>query len=68
MNRQAGAIFFPSVDRFPGSKEVAQTQTLFVIAFIGSLDDLTLFVPMLVGKGLLGSARWAVYGAWMSWF
>lgn len=26
-------------------------QTLFVIAFIGSLDDLTLFVPMLVGKG-----------------
>ncbi|CAE7797394.1 unnamed protein product [Symbiodinium sp. CCMP2456] len=32
-------------------KESAQTQTLFVIAFIGSLDDLTLFVPMLVGKG-----------------
>lgn len=32
-------------------KENAQTQTLFVIAFIGSLDDLTLFVPMLVGKG-----------------
>eukprot|EP00913_Durusdinium_trenchii_P023679 g22243.t1 len=31
--------------------ETAQTQTLFVIAFIGSLDDLTLFVPMLVGKG-----------------
>eukprot|EP00747_Dinoflagellata_sp_TGD_P221037 gnl/TRDRNA2_/TRDRNA2_92937_c0_seq1.p1 gnl/TRDRNA2_/TRDRNA2_92937_c0~~gnl/TRDRNA2_/TRDRNA2_92937_c0_seq1.p1 ORF type:complete len:256 (-),score=37.39 gnl/TRDRNA2_/TRDRNA2_92937_c0_seq1:318-1085(-) len=27
------------------------TQTLFVIAFIGSVDDLTLFVPMLVGKG-----------------
>jgi len=26
-------------------------QTLFVIAFIGSIDDLTLFVPMLVGKG-----------------
>jgi len=26
-------------------------QTLFVIAFIGSVDDLTLFVPMLVGKG-----------------
>jgi len=26
-------------------------QTLFVMAFIGSLDDLTLFVPMLVGKG-----------------
>eukprot|EP00931_Biecheleriopsis_adriatica_P070620 TRINITY_DN4439_c0_g1_i1.p1 TRINITY_DN4439_c0_g1~~TRINITY_DN4439_c0_g1_i1.p1 ORF type:complete len:259 (-),score=43.77 TRINITY_DN4439_c0_g1_i1:57-833(-) len=26
-------------------------QTLFVMAFVGSLDDLTLFVPMLVGKG-----------------
>lgn len=26
-------------------------QTLFMIAFIGSIDDLTLFVPMLVGKG-----------------
>lgn len=26
-------------------------QTLFVIAFIGSVDDLTLFVPMLAGKG-----------------
>jgi len=35
----------------PSQKETAQTQTLFVIAFIGSLDDLTLFVPMLVGKG-----------------
>lgn len=34
-------------------QENAQTQTLFVIAFIGSLDDLTLFVPMLVGKGFL---------------
>eukprot|EP00930_Biecheleria_cincta_P047380 TRINITY_DN32832_c0_g1_i1.p1 TRINITY_DN32832_c0_g1~~TRINITY_DN32832_c0_g1_i1.p1 ORF type:complete len:263 (-),score=44.53 TRINITY_DN32832_c0_g1_i1:193-981(-) len=32
-------------------KEENQSQTLFVIAFIGSLDDLTLFVPMLVGKG-----------------
>lgn len=28
-----------------------KSQTLFVIAFIGSVDDLTLFVPMLVGKG-----------------
>ena len=36
------------------TQESAQTQTLFVIAFIGSLDDLTLFVPMLVGKGCLG--------------
>mmetsp|Transcript_84972 Transcript_84972/g.245706 ORF Transcript_84972/g.245706 Transcript_84972/m.245706 type:complete len:256 (-) Transcript_84972:185-952(-) len=32
-------------------KEAKQTQTLFVIAFLGSVDDLTLFVPMLVGKG-----------------
>lgn len=28
----------------------ARQCTLFVIAFIGSVDDLTLFVPMLVGK------------------
>lgn len=27
------------------------TAALFVIAFLGSVDDLTLFVPMLVGKG-----------------
>lgn len=32
-------------------KEKEGSQTLFVIAFIGSVDDLTLFVPMLVGKG-----------------
>jgi len=32
-------------------KEESQSKTLFFIAFIGSLDDLTLFVPMLVGKG-----------------
>lgn len=31
--------------------ETKGQQTLFVIAFIGSVDDLTLFVPMLVGKG-----------------
>eukprot|EP00746_Dinoflagellata_sp_MGD_P144254 gnl/MRDRNA2_/MRDRNA2_77007_c0_seq2.p1 gnl/MRDRNA2_/MRDRNA2_77007_c0~~gnl/MRDRNA2_/MRDRNA2_77007_c0_seq2.p1 ORF type:complete len:273 (-),score=49.93 gnl/MRDRNA2_/MRDRNA2_77007_c0_seq2:379-1197(-) len=31
--------------------EDGRSQTLFVIAFIGSVDDLTLFVPMLVGKG-----------------
>lgn len=31
--------------------EKERQQTLFVIAFIGSVDDLTLFVPMLVGKG-----------------
>lgn len=32
-------------------KDDDRSQTLFVIAFIGSVDDLTLFVPMLVGKG-----------------
>jgi len=32
-------------------EEKERSQTLFVIAFVGSLDDLTLFVPMLVGKG-----------------
>jgi len=31
--------------------EKNQSMTLFVIAFVGSVDDLTLFVPMLVGKG-----------------
>jgi len=31
-------------------KDQERQQTLFVIAFIGSVDDLTLFVPMLVGK------------------
>lgn len=31
-------------------KDLERQQTLFVIAFIGSVDDLTLFVPMLVGK------------------
>jgi cytoskeletal protein RodZ len=31
-------------DRTPG--------TLFFVAFLGSLDDLTMFVPMLVGKAL----------------
>lgn len=31
--------------------EKGRSQTLFVIAFLGSVDDLTLFVPMLVGKG-----------------
>lgn len=32
-------------------KDKQSSQALFVIAFIGSVDDLTLFVPMLVGKG-----------------
>jgi len=31
--------------------EAGRTKTLFVIAFLGSVDDLTLFVPMLAGKG-----------------
>lgn len=31
--------------------EKERSQTLFFIAFVGSVDDLTLFVPMLVGKG-----------------
>lgn len=31
-------------------KESGRSQGLFVIAFLGSVDDLTLFVPMLVGK------------------
>ena len=44
-------------------QESAQTQTLFVIAFIGSLDDLTLFVPMLVGKGCLTMTRAGTGGA-----
>merc|ERR1719440_412488 len=34
-----------------GDAEDGRAQTLFVISFIGSVDDLTLFVPMLVGKG-----------------
>jgi len=33
-----------------GSRDSRQ-QALYCIAFIGSVDDLTLFVPMLVGKG-----------------
>eukprot|EP00928_Gymnodinium_smaydae_P061522 TRINITY_DN45576_c0_g1_i1.p1 TRINITY_DN45576_c0_g1~~TRINITY_DN45576_c0_g1_i1.p1 ORF type:complete len:288 (+),score=80.55 TRINITY_DN45576_c0_g1_i1:76-939(+) len=33
------------------SSEVGRQQTLFIIAFVGSIDDLTLFVPMLVGQG-----------------
>lgn len=33
------------------SADKKRQQTLFMIAFIGSIDDLTLFVPMLVGHG-----------------
>jgi hypothetical protein len=33
-----------------GSRDNGRQQTLFIIAFLGSVDDLTLFVPMLVGK------------------
>lgn len=35
----------------PSAKEKERQKTLLVIAYIGSVDDLTLFVPMLVGKG-----------------
>jgi len=31
--------------------EFSRSKTLFIVAFVGSVDDLTLFVPMLVGKG-----------------
>jgi len=40
-----------AAERLAQEKEESQSKTLFFIAFIGSLDDLTLFVPMLVGKG-----------------
>lgn len=33
------------------AEDKRSSSQLFVIAFIGSVDDLTLFVPMLVGKG-----------------
>lgn len=38
----------------PGARrgEEKKQRALFVIAFIGSIDDLTLFVPMLAGKGI----------------
>lgn len=41
--------------------EAARSHTLFVIAFLGSLDDLTLFVPMLVGRGF-GLAQLVIGG------
>lgn len=34
-----------------GSKE-RSTNSLFIVAFLGSLDDLMLFIPMLVGKAV----------------
>jgi len=40
-----------AAEKVAQEKEESQSRTLFFIAFIGSLDDLTLFVPMLVGKG-----------------
>jgi len=36
----------------PHSKETHTTSALFIVAFLGSLDDLTLFVPMLVGQAI----------------
>eukprot|EP00930_Biecheleria_cincta_P072019 TRINITY_DN59466_c0_g1_i1.p1 TRINITY_DN59466_c0_g1~~TRINITY_DN59466_c0_g1_i1.p1 ORF type:complete len:236 (-),score=55.52 TRINITY_DN59466_c0_g1_i1:23-655(-) len=41
--------FVPSASHGDAGTE-KRRQTLFVIAFLGSVDDLTLFVPMLVGK------------------
>merc|ERR1712048_987010 len=38
-----------------GQGEQRSCQKLFAIAFIGSIDDLSLFVPMLVGKGFGGT-------------
>lgn len=40
----------PPIEDKQLKKDAEENQTLFVIAFIGSIDDLTLFVPMLVGK------------------
>jgi len=41
----------PDGEQSTGEDEQGRQQALLVIAFIGSVDDLTLFVPMLVGKG-----------------
>jgi hypothetical protein len=41
----------PDGEQPTGEDEQGRQQALLVIAFIGSVDDLTLFVPMLVGKG-----------------
>ena len=37
-----------------GTKKIQErsTNSLFIVAFLGSLDDLTLFVPMLVGQAM----------------
>lgn len=58
--------FDPSARRASTKIEQKQKQALCVIAFIGSIDDLTLFVPMLVGKGLgyvqlISGAAFAVF-------
>jgi hypothetical protein len=36
----------------PHQRETHTTSALFIVAFLGSLDDLTLFVPMLVGQAI----------------
>mmetsp|Transcript_66280 Transcript_66280/g.146802 ORF Transcript_66280/g.146802 Transcript_66280/m.146802 type:complete len:251 (+) Transcript_66280:189-941(+) len=52
INAAATEIDCPSKpDNVLDKADKEKQQTLFVIAFIGSVDDLTLFVPMLVGKG-----------------
>lgn len=45
----ASREMIPTASRGEAGTE-KRRQTLFVIAFLGSVDDLTLFVPMLVGK------------------
>ena len=34
------------------TRKERSTNSLFIVAFLGSLDDLTLFIPMLVGKAM----------------
>lgn len=46
---ETGAAEKPSEEPTKGSSQRGPSQ-LFIIAFIGSVDDLTVFVPMLVGK------------------
>jgi hypothetical protein len=43
------------------AKETHTTSALFVVAFLGSVDDLTLFVPMLVGNAIPWPALGNIY-------
>lgn len=53
--KTAGDVEAPRVqdaaDQKASSAAKSRQQALYCIAFVGSVDDLTLFVPMLVGKG-----------------